>query len=221
MNVKEEAKEEQERRENVLFAAIRKHFANFGYMEIVEAFELAVVGKLEVDLYQKLDGVLFSRVMTAYTKKFNRADIIRQYKPKLKQPEMSKEQNESENRKAYLENYNGFIIPEYQKFKEKKGLEYEPFYNDYREWFGCDAMRYLQLFDLDEDTKKTCWSLSEKKAFELEKLRVQAAQGKGDLMTKITEQDTQAKRKIVYKHLCFWEQLKSWKIEEKELETIK
>ena len=220
VNVKEEDKEEHERREEVLFSTIRKHFGGYGYREIVEAFEMAVMGKLGVEIYQKLDGVLFSRIMTAYDKKINRAELIRQFKPKP--VELTTEEHEEKNNTAYEKHFNEFIVHAYRYFFESG--DSTPNYGNFNEWYSCDALLHFNMLELTKEKKDHIWKeKTANTAFELEKKRVEYQHMKGNTLEKIRQEDVNALRLKVFKNMCFWEQMKLWKekkINPDELELL-
>lgn len=230
VTVKAGQENEDLKRKVALTKIIQANYSNYGLGEIENAFGLVASGQLftynragepeKIEIKQRIDGVTFSNVMFAYNTRFNRADIIRQYKPKLKPKEMSKEQHDQKNKEAYTEIFNKFVIPSFEKFKDSDVLEYEPYYNDYREWMACDALLFFNMLDLDAGIKKEAWDKSEKIALDQEKIRIAEMHMKGNITEKLVPQDVDAKRRKVYRHLCFWEQLVSWKKEGKELQTI-
>ena len=73
--------------ESVLNGLILNNFSNFTINEIKHAFRLAVSGELGLEMYNKLDSIIFSKVLKTY--KEHKALKIRNYKKN----NMSKEDN--------------------------------------------------------------------------------------------------------------------------------
>ena len=65
LNVKKE-NQLNEIEESVLNGVILNNFWNFTISEIKHAFRLAVAGKLNIELYQKLDSITFGKVLVGY-----------------------------------------------------------------------------------------------------------------------------------------------------------
>tara|TARA_R100000951_G_C2612417_1_gene171657 strand:- start:223 stop:939 length:717 start_codon:yes stop_codon:yes gene_type:complete len=84
LNVKKE-NQLNEMEESVLNGFILDNYKNFTLSEIKHAFRLACAGKLNIELYQKLDSITFGKVLLNY--KTFKNNKIKEFTMKKKQPE--------------------------------------------------------------------------------------------------------------------------------------
>jgi hypothetical protein len=103
----------------VLGEYINGSLKNYSPLEIRKAFELAIQGKLKVEVYQKLDCILVGKVMSAY-EKYKQIEIKRE-----QTQDASRKREERENRivspneKAQIERdfIESSVLPSYKNYK--------------------------------------------------------------------------------------------------------
>lgn len=116
LNVKKE-NQLNEIEESVLNGVILNNFWNFTISEIKHAFRLAVAGKLNIELYQKLDSITFGKVLVGYNA--YKQQKIRNFKSTTMNKEVKK-LTDSEINAIESEFINKCVLP---YMKEKKKLK--------------------------------------------------------------------------------------------------
>jgi hypothetical protein len=115
LNIKKE-NQLNEIEESVLNGLIVTNYQNYTVQEIKHAFRLAVSGKLGLEMYQKLDAVIFGKVLLSYQK--HKQQIIKNYKNKA----MAKKEKPTleQLNKIDHEFYKNCVEPYFEEHKEMK-----------------------------------------------------------------------------------------------------
>jgi hypothetical protein len=116
LNIKKE-NQLNEIEESVLNGVIISNFGTYTIQEIKHAFRLAVSGKLEIEMYQKLDSVIFGKVMLTYQK--HKQHIIKHFKNKNMAKKVKKPTQE-ELSKIDKEFYDNCVVSYFEEHKEMK-----------------------------------------------------------------------------------------------------
>lgn len=223
VTVTDETEEDVEDQVTELTKTIIEQMPNHCPEEIEEAFKMAAMGKLEgVEIYQKLDGVIFSRVMRAYNKL--RDPLVAQYRKTLlnapkKEVEMSKEETHEKNNQAYTKHFNNFIVPAYEEFLKQKTPQYVPDYDKFEEWYSSDCLIHFGMMNLDPELKNEFWPKAKNIAEKRENDRVLLKKQKGEI-SKFDPSNIKPESIKIYKCIRFWEQMLEWKIEGKVIKPI-
>lgn len=112
MNVKKD-NQLNEIEESVLNGLILNNFNNFTIDEIKHAFRLGVAGNLNIELFNKLDGLTFGKVLSAY--KNYKAEKIKNHKKTIK---INTEMTNEEKIAIEQEFEKNCIVPYFEEIKE-------------------------------------------------------------------------------------------------------
>lgn len=99
--------------ESVLNGLILNNFNNFTIDEIKHAFRLGVAGDLNIELFNKLDGLTFGKVLTSY--KNYKANKIKNYNKKIKIDTVMTNEDKIKIEQEFTQNC---IVPYFEEIKK-------------------------------------------------------------------------------------------------------